>query len=320
MIDFAALDRRLEGKAEVGVLSTEDYRDMIKPVYDHIRARHPGVNVFLLNGEGMLCPLKTEILDFFVLLGVWCPLHRFKDFVGIETRVAPEDLCRLQGESRAVVYDPSHVDAGHGEDAWGKDVVVVTRNQMFYDYYFYRHGAESFYGLEAKDRMQYLGSKCNKGEKIRGLQIFAIVFTSREYEPLAKAIRAALVSRHKNAYLLLLKDLSYERMITIEGTECIVVVDCPFFECSLDLHIPIVTPFEVEYALCGQWGRFDKNSFCVPDAPASTCTALERIGRAGSVLLRLAEQSVPFCREDEDDVEVHCGQSGTACRYDAEGA
>ncbi|KMV66029.1 diphthamide synthase subunit DPH2 [Encephalitozoon cuniculi EcunIII-L] len=319
-MDFTLLDERLKGKTEVGLLSTEECNHMIKPVYDYIKANHPHIDTFLLHGEGMLCSLKAKGFEFFVLLGIYCPLHPFEDFVGITAQLPEEDMDRLKKEERTIVYDSGY--GGHHvmkEGMHGRDVLVVTKNQMFYDYYFYKYNAESFYKLKSRDRMQYLGSKCNKGRKIRDLQIFAIIFTSRAYEELAKSIRKALISRRKNAYLLFLKDLSYERMITIEGTECIVVVDCPFFECSLELHIPVVTPFEVEYALSGEWKEFDKNSFSVQDMAASGCTDLDAIDRVGRILLRSDGQSVPFSY-GEEDMDIHVGQNGTPCRYDCEGA
>ncbi|ADM11734.1 diphthamide synthase subunit DPH2 [Encephalitozoon intestinalis ATCC 50506] len=319
-MDFNLLNQKLTGKTEVGLLSTEDYKHMIKDVYDYIRENHPRIDTFLLHGEGILCPLKARSFEFFVLLGVYCPIHPFKDFISIETHMSQEDKNNLESDSRCIVYDSSYgvLSLKESEEMYSRDVLVVTRNQMFYDYYLYKYNARSFYELEGRDRMQYLASKCNKGEMVRDLQVFAIIFTSRVYEELARSIRKKLISRRKNAYLLFLKDLSYERMITIEGTECIVIVDCPFFECSLEMHIPVVTPFEVEYALSREWRRFDKNSFRVEDEATSNCKELDLVERAGKILLRSSGQIVPFSYEEED-MDIHSGESGIACRYDHEG-
>lgn len=316
-MDFGLLDERLERKTEVALLSTEEYRYMVKDVYDHIKTKHPQVDTFLLNGEGILCPLKTKTFEFFVLLGVCCPLHSFEDFISVSTHMSQEDISLLNGEQRNVIYDSTY-GRHSSEDEMSEDILVVTKNQMFYDYYFYKYDAKSFYDLERRDRMGYLSSKCNKGRRIRDLQIFAIIFTSRAYEGLARSIRRALVSRRKNAYLLFLKDLSYERMITIEGTECIVVVDCPLFECTLELHIPVVTPFEVEYAFSGEWKRFDKNSFSASLESKSDCTEVDLIGKAGRILLRSEGQNVPYCY-GEENMDIHSGDSGIPCKYDNEG-
>lgn len=321
-IDFGMLSNRLKGKTEIGLLSAEEYKDMIEPVHKYIVANHPSVTVFLLNGDEILCPLKTEKFEFFVLLGVCCPIHPFKEFVSVGNRMSPEDKAKIEKEKRCVVYDSTYSISPPLEekDLLVGNVLVVTKSQMFYDYYFYKYDARSFYALEERSRMLYLAAKCNKGERIRSLGIFAIVFTSRVYEDLAKSIRKALVSRRKNAYLLFLKDLSYERMITIEGTECIVVIDCPVFDCGhIELHIPVVTPFEVEYALSNEWSdRFEKNSFSVSDVPISTSTELDLLDRVGRLLLRSEAQGVPFGYEEED-MEIHLGQSGTSQGYDFEG-
>ncbi|AFM98500.1 Diphthamide synthase subunit DPH2 [Encephalitozoon hellem ATCC 50504] len=318
-MDFGLLDEKLRGKTEVGLLSTEEYKHMLRDVYDHIKGRHPHVDTFLLNGEGILCPLKTKSFEFFVLLGVCCPLHPFEDFISISCCMSQEDMNRLEGKQENIVCDSVYGGySSKSEDEIDSNTFVVTKSQMFYDYYFYKYDAKSFYELEKRDRMQYLSSKCNKGRMIQDLQIFAIIFTSRVYEELARTIRKALISRRKNAYLLFLKDLSYERMITIEGTECIVIVDCPLFECNLELHIPIVTPFEVEYAFSGEWKRFDKNSFSIEPEPKSDCTEIDLVGRAGRILLKSEGQNVPYCY-GEEDMSIHNGESGIPCRYDSEG-
>lgn len=314
-IDLELLSSRLTGRCgEIGLLSTDECRDMIRPVHNHIRMHHPQITVFLLNGDGILCPLKTEALGFFVLLGVCCPVHPFGESVGVASRIGDEDRARLDTETRRIVYDTVHGGEGTAEEG----MVVVTRSQMLFDYYFYRYNAESFYPLDQRDRMQFLAARCNRGGGIRDLGIFAVVFTSREYEELARTIRRAIASRGKNAYLLFLKDISYERLITIEGTECIVVVDCPLFDCShIDLHIPVVSPFEVEFAFSGAWtGRFDKNSFETGGAGTSSCTDLDVVDRAGRLLLRT--HSIPFSYEEEN-MEICMGQRGTAQGYEDEG-
>lgn len=318
-VDFELLGRKLRNKTQVGVLSTTECKDMIKPVYDYIKTKAPLMDVFLLNGDGILCPLKTEDFEFFVLLGVPCPIHAFKESVSATCEISSEDLHKLKGYKN-VVYDPTYFCPP--VEPSSESVLVVTRSQMFYDYYFYRYDAESFYPLEKRDRIQYLASKCNKGERIRGCSIFAIIFTSKVYEELAKSIRKALISRRKNAYLLFLKDLTYERMITIEGTECIVVVDCPLFDCShIELHIPVVTPFEVEYALSNNWNsKFEKNSFDVSDVPAGGCTEIDLIDRVGRILVRSSGQGVPFGSEDECDTGIHLGLRGTSQGYVSEGS
>lgn len=318
-VDFGLLSRRLEGRREVGLLSSAGYSSMVMPVYDYIRDAHPSVDVFLLNGDEILCPLKTESFEFFVVLGVCCPIHPFKEFVSVANELPDEDRCRLERESQ-IVYDSTYGGVpGLETEPMDGEVLVVTRSQAFYDYYLYRYGASSLYPLEERDRLRYLSSRCNRGERIREARIFAVVFTSRIYEELARTIRRTLVSRRRNAYLLFLKDLSYERMITIEGTECIVVVDCPLFDCSeVDLHIPVVSPFEVEYALSNEWNcRFDKNSFDIGAGEVSGCTKVDLIGRVGMLLLKSSAQGVPFSYEEED-FEIHLGQSGTAQGYESE--
>ncbi|KAM0672104.1 subunit DPH2 of diphthamide synthase [Ordospora colligata] len=329
-MDFECLDAKLKDRhgLEMGLLSTEEYKEMIKPVYDYIRHNHPYVTVFLLNGDGILCPLKTEKFEMFVLLGVCCTFHPFSDFVSVSQSLSVEEMHALENDNRNKVYDSRYINTINAD---GKDgMLVISNNQMFFDYYSYRYGAESFHGLEAKDRMQYLSSKCNKGEKILSFGIIAIVFTSSVYQDLARDIRNALASRGKNAYLLFLRDVSYERLISIDGVECIVVVDCPFFEYSgPEIHVPVVTPFEVQYALSGEWKDFDKNLFyynelvhdslSTGEGETSSSKALERIDVTGKALLRLKNQDVPFSYEDENDKSVHMGQSGIAGHYNKEG-
>ncbi|KAH9411198.1 putative diphthamide synthesis protein [Ordospora pajunii] len=329
-MDFECLDAKLKDRhgLEVGLLSTEEYKEMVKPVYDYIRQNHPYVTVFLLNGDGILCPLKIEAFEMFVLLGVCCTFHPFSDFISVSQSLSAEEMHMIEKDKRKKVYDSRYTKCINTD---GKDgMLVISNNQMFFDYYSYRYGAESFHGLEVKDRMQYLSSKCNKGERILSFGIIAIVFTSSVYHDLARDIRSALASRGKNAYLLFLRDVSYERLISVDGVECIVLVDCPFFEyCGPEIHVPVVTPFEVQYALSGEWRDFDKNLFCHQDlahgGPSTSkympCSgrALERIDITGKALLRLKDQNVPFSYEREDDKSVHMGQSGIAGHYNEEG-
>jgi diphthamide synthase subunit DPH2 len=313
MIDWDRLEEAVRGRKEVAILSSEEYKSMIQPIHNFIKQKNPETDIWLLNGGDILCPTKTEEFDLYVTLGVECPVHRFSSSIPIRAR----DRAELSSPIDNAIFDSTH-SMEPGPASSEEEAVVVTRNQRFYDYHHYSRNVRPFYdGIEIKDKMQYLMAQCNRGERIKKLEVFAVVFTSKVYEELAASVRDALVSRSKSAYLLFLKDLSYERLITIEGVECVVVVDCPLFDCShIDLHIPIVTPFEVRYALSNEWeSGYSRNSFGI--VPLGACKELTVSGRAGRILMSSGFQGVPHELE-EDDMDVHVGHRGTAQRYDFE--
>ena len=202
--------------------------------------------------------------------------------------------------------------------------LIVTENQSILDYYNYKHESIKRLpnGLALKSRMKHLMKENVNGAKIKEKKLIALVFTDPSFEGVVDELYRRL-SRKARVYRVFLKDISYERLISIDHIDCIVLVDCPVFQCDMPIHIPIVSPFSAVCGLCDEWrGEYDRNYTGEGDADdviPSDETSIVALGRAAELMECREFKGVLYGAEDDGDMSIHVGRTGIASKYDSEG-
>lgn len=197
-------------------------------------------------------------------------------------------------------------------------ILVVTEEQRLLDYYTFNYenilGCND--GLTSNSRMRHLMRENINGDHVRKREIFGVIYTSQSFEDIAQSISLRL-NRIARAYKIFLKDISYERLISMDHIDCIVLVDCPVFQCDIPVHIPIISPFSVETGLSGEWqSAYNENR--VEDTASREIIVREL---AGPLMQQRSFQGVKYRNsDDEEDMEIHEGRTGTATHYDTEPA
>lgn len=140
-----------------------------------------------------------------------------------------------------------------------------------------------------------------------------MIFTSLLFENIADDI-CARINQEYRAYKIFLKDISYERLISIDNLDCIVLVDCEFFPCSINLHVPVVSPFVLNCYFENSWSdRFSANHF-----KGSGSLEIANYHYASEIMVSRLDNAVAYNKEVES-MEIHEGRKGIASEYDDEG-
>ena len=192
---------------------------------------------------------------------------------------------------------------------------MVTENQALLDFYCFKYeNVSSFFNfLELKSRVQFLMKENIKSLKFENKKMIGVIFTSVLFEDIADAL-IKKINGISRAYKIFLKDISYERLISIDNLDCIVLVDCPLFQCDLNLHIPVLSPFSVDCAINNKWSDiYDKNVLVGTESKVLAISSF-----ASELMVKREYQGVLFTN-DENDMSIHQGQKGIASNYENEG-
>jgi len=331
MLNFSTL----ENFSEVAILFSKKYRDHVKTIYNDVSRQFPHMNVFLVPTKDILCAAKCDAYESYILVGVECPHHRFKNAVQFKIDLEPEieQIIREHDGPIAVdsIYNYRHESVNSNVALWdsqpgsmdGRQVLVVTENQQVLDYYSYRYENVRKTGdLESREQVRHLMKENSDGERLLNKRMVGVIFTGCEFEPLATSLVNA-INQFSRAYKIFLKDISFERLISIDHIDCLVLVDCPFFQCRIELHVPILSPFAVNCFISEKWSdQYSRNRFeggerreITMESPTMEITIASP---AGEILESRWYKGAVFEGEDED-MDIHEGQRGIAMGYEGEG-
>lgn len=313
-LDFQELEEKAKSAATIAVICNADTASMIPEAQATILRANASASVRILEPAEIACRHKTPRYDLHVLLTLECPFHSFENAVLLKRR------CTSSVPGDGAVFDSRFPRAVRNvsEDAYaGRDCVVVSDCQRFYDYFFYVSGATSFSGAAREgDRVRFLVSRLALVDRVRGRRTFGVFFSSAEYRALAEKVSKFLEERGKETLLVFVRDISWERLVAIEFAEVFVVIDCPFYtHFDIKTHVPHVTPFEVALSFKETWdGEYGINEF--------EAAGLSVEGRAGpssegctEMVLCRETYNVEYSAGDSADTAIHPGLRGNPESY-----
>lgn len=308
------------------ILFADKYVSQAQLVYDQLSMQFPNKTLFLILSPNIACSYKSAKFESYVILGVECPLHPFKNAVYFKIplpKLISQQIINHNGLVFAdSIYEASQINSGANKT---NELLIVTEEQEILDYYVYNYdNVISAFNLEIKDKVKYIMSENIRAEKLSKFKMFGVVFTSREFENIADNLCTSISSNslptQARAYKIYLRDISYERLISIDMIDCIVLVDCPIFACNINTHIFIVSPFTINVWLTGDWNdRYNKNiSNNIRNINQETDESqLVLQGRGADIMEMRYFKGVPFANNN-GDTTIYDGKSGIASCYDDE--
>ncbi len=174
--------------------------------------------------------------------------------------------------------------------------------------------------FEKEEDVNFIMKQNIRGNFVKGKEVFCVIFTSVYYEKVADEIIKILTKLGKNCYKLFLKCVSYERLITIDTAECIILVDCPFVEYE-HYGYNIITPFSLSAGLGGKWLckhkrnliKYEENDV---DEKMST-DIVSRVERIGKIVQGKTFKGVGFGNMGSvEDMTIYEGKRGVASCYE----
>lgn len=337
---------------EIAVVFANGRGGTAQAIYDQCQERYPAKLIYLVSTGDIICSIKCDAYESYIIVGIECPVHRFANACYYTEALGEDALRAIAEHDGPVVLDSIYAganikincsteeqtnfnadgDAQHehrdrnnkkdGGMARSKPLLVVTENQRILDYYNYSNEcvAKLPNDLVLKDRVKYIMREGMAGAKIHERRMFGIIFTSRADEGIADILHGKLNERAR-AYKIFLKDISYERLISIDHLDCIILVDCPVFQCEIPTHIPIISPFSVECGLSGIWkSEYERNFVSdgsgVRQEAYSAPAGLAIRDYATELMERREFKGVAYRSGDSDaDMEIGTGRTGLAARY-----
>lgn len=338
---------------ETAIIFSHGFSHKAREIYKKYTKMFPTNNIFLINKNKIICAATFDKYESYIIIGIECPLHPFKNKVCYKTNVTEDEWERIIGFDGFIIFDSTiltekrtkeienHNNKYNKNDCNANDskniiqittkdtkdtrVLVVSRNQEFFDYFnnIYEK-AEKFYDeIIIKDRIKYLMKENMNANIIKNKKMFGIIYTSNVFEPTCNELHNKL-NKMGRAYKIFLRDISYERLISIENIDCIVLVDCPLNDCDIRVHIPIVSPFSVSCSIRNEWtDNYKKNWVCEEEGWISKDeeriegTDLKIISYAGELLMEKEYQGVQY-RTGDEDMEIYKGKLGIASKYSTE--
>lgn len=302
--------------SEIAILFSEKYKCFSKDVYDKLVDLYPSKQILLVPSKSILCSAKSDKYESYFLIGEECPLHSFSNAIQYKIPLEPEIEHKIAQSDGAVFVDSiySHDSRGYtGEITDETPVMVVTKNQMILDYYAFKYeSVESAFGdLEKKSKVQFLMRENAKAMALKNKKMVGVIFTSPSFEELATSIVQS-INLFSSAYKIFLKDISYERLISIDNLDSIVLIDCPLFQHNFSLHIPFLSPFSAESAI--EDILIDK----AEEEMHSNSKELVIRGNSFEIMESRSFKGAVFCN-DEEDMKIYQGKKGIASEYEDEG-
>lgn len=310
--------RKLARYAETAILFAPRYASEAQRIYDDLSMQQPEKIIYLITTPDIICPTKVSHYESYIIVGIECPLHFFENALYYK-KILPYDL----KEAVASHNGPFHIDKIYSEYQAGKEtgitdentVLIVTESQDILDFYTYKYEdiLSASPALTVKNRVEYLLRENIAASKLHSKKLFGVIFTSKAYEDTADLLCSKIASKAR-AYKIFLKDINYERLISIDMLDCIVLVDCPMFPCNIKTHIPIVSPFTINTWLANNWsGEYSKNLVSTSDS-----VEIVSLGQAAELIEAREYKGVPFSNEGVEETNIHMGQAGIASRYSNE--
>lgn len=207
------------------------------------------------------------------------------------------------------------VNAYKNKDA-AENNLVLEENLKIYEDYFKKVQNECESSFFMKENI--------KGKHFADKTVFAIIFTSIYYEKYANEAYNLLKKYKSNVFKLFLKDVNYERLISVDSVDCIILIDCPMFECNINIHIPIINVFNLCRGIDQQWvgDNFIQNKVKLYKTDKiennSERSILIRDGDLAQILVKREFQGVEY-KTSQEDMEIHKGRRGIANAYESEG-
>lgn len=320
----------LEQFNEIAIVFSSKFKKEINGVYDELSARYPNKEIYLVHSNDILCSAKHSQYESHVLLGVECPIHKFKNAVYFKLDLSRDTLNKIKNYNGKIAIDQLYkIDSEINKEKIldpemdmdpDTPILVVTESQLVLDYYSQKYervdqmndSLESITGM-LRGRVRYLMKENTNANKLKDKKMIGVVFTSRIFEQIATSI-VDRINHFSRAYKIFLKDVNYERLISIDNLDCIVLVDCPLFQCDFRMHIPIISSFSVECFLSDQQSdqsAGDHSNDCLTEELAIT-------GHAGEIMEARWFKGVQF-QTEEEDMTVHQGRMGVPMGYEKEG-
>lgn len=308
----------LEKFNTIAILFSSRFKTIVKEIYHELSTKFPLKEIFLVPSKDILCSAKCDKYESYVLVGVECVLHKFDNAIQYKRPLETDILQKIGDFSGDVfvdsVYGIENKTTGN-EPLEQSKILVVTENQMVLDYYSYKYDdvSTAFNGLDVKSKLKQIMKENINAERLKDKKMIGVIFTSKLFEELATSI-VQQINLFSRAYKIFLKDISYERLISIDSLDCVVLVDCPVFQQNISLHIPVLSPFSVECSINGQWkDQYNRNDFyeCKEKAiviQTHSAEIMENRWFKGAVF-----------NNEEEDMNIYEGRKGIATEYDKEG-
>lgn len=308
--------------SEIAILFSPKYSHAVQGIYDCCTERFPSKNVYLVSSKDILCSAKCDKYESYILVGIECPLHTFPNSIQFKIELPTEYRSALEefkgpkfvDSIYSVPEEISYSQCTLVDCSADAHVLCVTESQDVLDYYC--HTYESVESpcteLSKRSRVSFLMKENAGGLKLKNKSMVGVVFTSRDFEDIADSV-CTRINENARAYKIFLKDISYERLISVDNLDCIVLVDCPVFQWTFSLHIPVITPSSVECAFLDGWRTEHCRSPAYSDAKEIVANS-----RASEIMESKLFKGVVY-RNDEEDMAIHVGRKGIAARYEDEG-
>lgn len=300
---------------EVAILFSPQFNHVVQSIYEQVTQRFPEMNILLVSSSEIICSAKSDKYESYILVGIECPLHTFSN--AIQYKVDFDVQSTINSFDGLSLIDSIYSTGSSSPKSKSTEtnILVISENQLVLDFYCskYENVTSSSKELIMKNRVEYLMKENILSLKFNNKRMIGVIFTSRLFEDIADAL-VRRINGISRAYKIFLKDVSYERLISIDNLDCIVLVDCPLFQCNLRLHVPVLSPFSVDCAISGQWSDVYDRNVCPDLGPKELV-----ISSFASELMVKREYQGALFTNDENDMTIHEGQKGIASSYENEG-
>ncbi|KAL6120885.1 hypothetical protein NUSPORA_02306 [Nucleospora cyclopteri] len=160
------------------------------------------------------------------------------------------------------------------------------------------------------------------GRFIKEKSVFAIIYTNKYYEEIAEKAYKLLRKYKRSVYKLFLKDVNYERLISIDSIECIVLIECPSIPFTIDIHIPVISLFSMCRGIDDQWTNdYSRNQIKIIEKKEKREEKVEKEENAliftdntavSDILVKRDFQGVPFKNKEEKEENALIFTNNTA--------
>lgn len=334
----------LKNCKRVAVVFKEEFKQVAKIIYDAILHDYPHIDLFFLHRTSVICPLKlNDTFDGYILIGLLCPLHTFTDNTFIKSVCNSTYLTNNMPDIEYV--SPSGI---YLQDNTIKEILdyIFDKNplplkytketnpltiELFQEYLIRTTDPEILeihHPQLSKKQMSLIMKENINGKYIRDRHVFAIVFTSKYYESRAEECYRLLKKHKSNVFKLFLRDVSYERLISIDSVDCIILIDCPMFNRTFDIHIPIISVFSLCRGIDEKWigDKYNQNNIhLISDNIKNNTSQIETLplpkgNEITKIFIDRTFHGVEYDNITDNDDEIHIGRTGLPSNYDGEGA
>jgi len=339
----------LKEYGEVAVVFSKSFKTHATGIYDELTALFPEKELYLIPSHSVICPLKLDDFQAYVIVGTPCPLHPFSPQNSVQFKIGMPDkfLPAINGYNGNVIYDPVYILEGGSqkglntvdsdtECGLADSALIVTENQALLDYYStaIENVISADESLKSTNKVSHLMKEHSNAEKIHQKKAFLVIFTHRALESVAVGVSKKL-KKIANAYVAFLKDISYERLISMDNIDCIVLVDCRVFKCTIRTHIPVISLFSFEIAMkqlddiamkqlenreheIGTTPRDESKEIQEMKSPCDESKEIRIHSGIAELMVNRAYQGVPYGNDQSTDTCIHKGQTGIASKYQDE--